>query len=205
PMDTPGIEIIREMDVMAHDAPGGHCVITLNGVRVHNDQILGAPGEGFRYAQVRLAPARLTHCMRWLGAAERCHDVARTHAARRTAFGDRLGAHQGVGFMLADNEIDMHMSRVAIDHACALLDQGEKGRHESSMVKVFVSEAVQRIVDRSVQILGGLGVTGDTPVEHIFRSIRAFRIYDGPSETHRWAISRKVLPKADEVEDIVVT
>ena len=136
--------------------------------------------------------------MRWLGAAERCHDIARHHAARRTAFGDRIGAHQGVGFMLADNEIDLHVSRLAIDHACALLDRGDKARHESSMVKVFVSEAAYRIVDRAVQILGGLGVTADTPVEHIFRSIRAFRIYDGPSEVHRWAISRRILPVADD-------
>ena len=196
-MDTPGIEIVGEMDVMAHDSVGGHCVVHLNRVRVHRSQILGEPGQALRYAQVRLAPARLTHCMRWLGAAERCHDIARSHAARRRVFGARLGEHQGVGFQLADNEIDLYVSRQAIAHACGLLDAGAKGRHESSMVKVFVSEAASRIVDRSLQILGGLGVTGYTPVEHIYRSIRAFRIYDGPSETHRWAISRRALPAED--------
>lgn len=197
-MDTPGIKVVREMEVMAHDSSGGHCLVDLENVRVHKSQLLGQPGQAFRYAQVRLAPARLTHCMRWLGAAERCHDIARSHAARRRAFGARLGEHQGVGFQLADNEIDMYVSRQAIQHACSVLDRGEKGRHESSMVKVFVSEATSRVVDRCVQILGGLGVTGYTPVEHIYRSIRAFRIYDGPSETHRWAISRRVLPSEED-------
>lgn len=204
PMDTPGIDIVEDMEVMAHESPGGHCVIDLHNVRVPKDRLLGEAGEAFRYAQIRLAPARLTHCMRWLGAARRCHDIARAHAVHRKAFGKTLGAHQGIGFMLADNEIDIHMSRVAIEHACALLDSGAHGRHESSMVKVFVSEAVGRVVDRAVQILGGLGVTGYTPVEHIYRSIRAFRIYDGPSETHRWAIARKSLPDPSEAPEISI-
>ena len=204
PMDTPGIEIVHEMDVMAHDSAGGHCVVNLNDVRVHKSQVLGEPGQAFRYAQVRLAPARLTHCMRWLGAAERCHDIARHHAARRRAFGHRIGAHQGVGFMLADNEIDIYVSRQAIQSACATLDEGATGRHESSMVKVFVSEAVGRVADRCVQILGGLGVTGATPVEHIYRSIRAFRIYDGPSEAHRGAIARRVLPAETDAAPLLV-
>lgn len=202
-MATPGIEIVREMDVMAHDSTGGHCVVHLNAVRVPKSQVLGEPGEGLRYAQVRLAPARLTHCMRWLGAAERCHDIARSHAAQRHVFGARLGEHQGVGFQLADNEIDLYASRQVTAHACGVLDSGAKGRHECSMAKVFVSEATSRVVDRSVQILGGLGVTGYTAVEHIYRSIRSFRIYDGPSETHRWAISRRSLPAEDAVTPLV--
>ncbi len=199
PMDTPGIHIVQPMEVMAHDSSGGHCIVDLEGVRVHKSQILGEPGQGFRYAQVRLAPARLTHCMRWLGAAERCHDIARSHAAQRELFGAVLGHHQGVSFMLADNEIDLYASRQVIAHACAVLDTGDMGRKESSIAKVFVSEAASRIVDRSVQILGGLGVTAMTPVEHIYRSIRAFRLYDGPSEAHRMAIGRRALPRGNEV------
>lgn len=204
PTDTPGIKIIREMPVMAHDSPGGHCQIELDRVRVHKDNVLGEPGKAFQYAQVRLAPARLTHCMRWLGAARRCHDTALHHAGHRVSFGRRLGEHQGVGFMIADNEMDLHVCRIAIDQACAVLDTGAKGRHESSMVKVFVSEALSRVVDRSMQIMGGLGVTGYTPIEHIYRSIRAFRIYDGPSEVHRMAIARRVLPGENEARRIDV-
>jgi acyl-CoA dehydrogenase len=100
--------------------------------------------------------------------------------------------HEGVGFMLADNEIDLHQCRLGILHAAWLLDQGEPGRHESSMVKVFCSEALNRVVDRSQQILGGMGVTHDTVVARIATEIRAFRIYDGPSEVHRWAIARRL-------------
>ncbi|RUM98173.1 acyl-CoA dehydrogenase [Pseudaminobacter arsenicus] len=199
PIDTPGINIIRPMEVMAHDSTGGHCIVDLDNVRVHKDQILGEPGEAFRYAQVRLAPARLTHCMRWLGAAVRCHDVARSHAAQRHLFGNVLGRHQGASFMLADNEIDLYAARQVTAHACAVLDSGATGRHESSMAKVFVSEATSRVADRAVQILGGLGVTSMTPVEHIYRSIRAFRIYDGPSEAHRMAIGRRALPNESEM------
>lgn len=199
PMSTPGINVVRPMEVMAHDSSGGHCIVDLDGVRVHKGQVLGEPGQGFRYAQVRLAPARLTHCMRWLGAAERCHDIARSHAAQRRLSGGTLGSHQGVSFMLADNEIDLYAARQVTSHACAVLDSGSRGQHESSIAKVFVSEATSRVVDRSVQILGGLGVTGMTPVEHIYRSIRAFRIYDGPSEAHRMAIGRRALPRGDEM------
>lgn len=197
PMSARGIKVVRAMDVMGDDSAGGHAIVDLDRVRVHKSQILGAPGEAMRYAQVRLGPARLTHCMRWLGAALRCHDIARSHAVRRSAFGKPLGQHQGVGFMLADNEIDIMTSRQMIAHACAVLDTGAKGRHESSIAKVYVSEAASRVVDRSVQILGGLGVTGFSPVEHIYRSIRAFRLYDGPSEAHRMAIARRVLPRGE--------
>lgn len=199
PMTTPGINVVRAMDVMAHDSSGGHCIVDLDHVRLPRSSVLGEPGQGFRYAQVRLAPARLTHCMRWLGAAERCHDIARSHAAQRHIFGAAMGRHQGVSFMLADNEIDLFAARAVTAQACAVLDSGAKGRHESSIAKVHVSEATSRVADRAVQILGGLGVTGMTPVEHIYRSIRAFRIYDGPSEAHRMAIGRRSLPRTEDL------
>jgi acyl-CoA dehydrogenase len=192
PMSTPGITIVREMEGASHGSPGGHCEIALDNVRVPKSAILGEAGAAFRYAQVRLAPARLTHCMRWLGAADRAHDVARHHAVRRTAFGKSLLGHQAVGAMLADNEIDIHASALMIADCARRLDAGEKARHETSLAKVFVSEAVYRIVDRCVQILGGMGVMADTPVEAIWRSARAFRIYDGPSEAHRDAIARQI-------------
>ncbi len=193
PMNAPGIVIERVLDTLDQFMSGGHAVIRLDGLRVPEDAVLGRIGEGFRYAQVRLAPARLTHCMRWLGAARRAHDIAVDYARRRTAFGKPLGGHEGVGFMLADNEMDLHMSRLTIWHAAWVLDQGQRGTHESSMAKVICSEAICRVVDRSMQILGGLGITDDTIVARLFREVRPFRIYDGPSEVHRWSIARRIL------------
>ena len=193
PMDAPGIHIERVLDTLDQYMSGGHAVIRLAGLRVPESAVLGKVGEGFRYAQARLAPARLTHCMRWLGAARRAHDIATDYARRRHAFGKPLGEHEGVGFMLADNEMDLHTCRLVIWHAAWLLDQGERGRHESSMAKVICSEAIWRVVDRSMQILGGLGITDDTIVAKLFREVRPFRIYDGPSEVHRWSIAQRVL------------
>jgi len=155
--------------------------------------VLGKVGEAFRYVQVRLSPARLTHCMRWLGGASRAHDIATEYARNRKAFGKTLGEHEGVGFMLADNEIDLQQSRLMTWWTARELDEGSKARHESSMTKVAVSEALFRVTDRCVQILGGLGMTEDSMVNQMFREIRGFRIYDGPSEVHRWAIARRIL------------
>jgi acyl-CoA dehydrogenase len=193
PMDAPGIHVERVLDTLDQYMTGGHAVVRLAGLRVPEGAVLGRVGQGFRYAQARLAPARLTHCMRWLGAARRAHDIATDYARRRTAFGKPLGEHEGVGFMLADNEMELHTCRLVIWHAAWLLDQGERARHESSVAKVVCSEAIWRIVDRSMQILGGLGITDDTIVARLFREVRPFRIYDGPSEVHRWSIAQRVL------------
>jgi acyl-CoA dehydrogenase len=191
-MDTPGIEIERTMDSLDHAFAGGHAVVRFTNVRIPAGDILGEPGRGFRYAQVRLAPARLTHCMRWLGAARRAHDIATGYALKREVFGQKLIGHEGVGFMLADNEIDIRMSRLSIWHTAWTLDQGARGTTESSMAKVFCSEAIWRVVDRCVQVLGGQGVTGETLVSRIFNEVRGFRIYDGPSEVHRWSLAQRI-------------
>jgi acyl-CoA dehydrogenase len=198
-MEAPGIRIERVLDTIDQGFAGGHAVLRFENLRVPVENVLGAPGQGFKYAQVRLAPARLTHCMRWLGAATRAHDIARRYASRRQAFGKTLGEHEGVGFMLADNDLDMHQCRLAIWHCAWLLDQGQSAGSASSMAKVICSEGLYRVADRCVQILGGMGVTHDTVVERIFREIRAFRIYDGPSETHRWALARRSLRGAGEL------
>jgi len=191
-LPNPAFRIERTLDTLDSSFPGGHAQIVLDNLFVPRDQVLGEVGQGFRYAQVRLVPARLTHCMRWLGAAQRAHDIASEHARTRRAFGGPLISHEGVGFMLADNEIDLHHVRLGVAHTAWLLDQGERASSESSMVKVNSAEAIWRVVDRCVQILGGLGITRDTEVERIFRDVRAFRIYDGPSEVHRWSIARKL-------------
>src|ERR1700761_4709261 len=193
PMSAAGIHIERVLDTLDQYMTGGHAVVRLDGLRVHESAVLGRIGEGFRYAQVRLAPARRPHCMRWLGAARRAHDIAVDYARRRTAFGKPIGEHEGVGFMLADNEMDIHQCRLVIWHTAWVLDRGERGRHESSMAKVICSEAIWRVVDRSMQILGGLGITDDTIVARLWREVRPFRIYDGPSEVHRWSIAQRVL------------
>jgi len=192
-MDAPGFRLDRELDTLDSNTPGGHWEVSFDKVRVEPEQVLGEIGRGFAQAQIRLAPARLTHCMRWLGLARRCHDIATEHAGKRHSFGKTLGEHQGVGFMLADNEIDLHMCRLAIWHCAWLLDQHEQARNETSMCKVFCSEALGRVVDRCMQILGSIGITGDTVIERCYRDIRCFRIYDGPSEVHRHALARRIL------------
>jgi acyl-CoA dehydrogenase len=195
-MNTPGIRVERTMDVMDRCFPGGHGEVSLTNVCIPATDVLGELGQGFRYAQVRLSPARLTHCMRWLGQARRAHEVAAAYAARRRAFGRVLGEHEGVGFMLADNEMDLHTARLAVWHCAWTLDQGGLGRHASSVAKVIASEASWRVVDRCVQILGGQGASDETIVSRIFTDMRAFRIYDGPSEVHRWSIARHILRDA---------
>lgn len=192
-MNKPGVTVERLMDSLDSCFPGGHGVVRFDGLRVPATDVLGELGQGFKYAQVRLSPARLTHCMRWLGQARRAHDAALAYAARRNAFGKRLTEHEGVGFMLADNEMDLHTARLAIWHCAWVLDKGELGRHASSVTKVIASEAEWRVVDRSVQILGGQGVTNETVVARIFADMRAFRIYDGPSEVHRWSIANNIV------------
>ena len=191
-MDAPGIEIVRTMDSLDTAFAGGHCVVRFNNLRVPAKNILGELGKGFRYAQIRLAPARLTHCMRWLGTARRAHDLATDYARGRMAFGKKIIEHEGVGFMLADNEMDIRTTRLMIWHTAWVLDQGERGGTESSMTKVIASEAIWRVVDRCVQVMGGQGVTGESLVERIFREVRAFRIYDGPSEVHRWSLAQRI-------------
>ncbi|WP_321818542.1 MULTISPECIES: acyl-CoA dehydrogenase family protein [unclassified Paraburkholderia] len=195
-MNQPGIEHVRTMDALDTCFTGGHGVLRFHDLRVPASDVLGEPGKGFRYAQVRLAPARLTHCMRWLGQARRAHEICLEHARNRQAFGQMLGQHEGVSFMLADNAMDLHTARLHIWHTAWLLDQGERCNFESSRAKVVCSEAEWRVVDRSVQILGGQGVTGETIVARIFADMRAFRIYDGPSEVHRFSLGRKLLAGA---------
>ena len=191
-LPDPAIIIERVPNTIDSSMPGGHATIILDNLRVPADQMLGASGEGFKYAQIRLSPARLSHCMRWHGAATRAHEIATAYACKRSAFGKLLVDHEGVGFMLAENLIDLKQAELMIDWCADVLDTGSLGTAESSMAKVAVSEALMRVADRSVQVMGGTGVSGDTIVEQVFREIRAFRIYDGPTEVHKWSLAKKV-------------
>ncbi len=191
-LPDPAIRIERVLDTIDSSMPGGHSVIAIDNLRVPADQMLGASGEGFKYAQVRLAPARLSHCMRWLGACVRANEIASDYANRRLAFGKPLVDHEGVGFMLAENLIDLKQAELMTYWCADVLDSGGQGGPESSMAKVAVSEALMRVADRCVQCMGGQGVTSDTIVEQVFREIRAFRIYDGPTEVHKWSLAKKI-------------
>lgn len=191
--DTPGMRIVRHIDTLDEGFYGGHCEIELDDVFVSAESVLGAVDEGFAYAQVRLAPARLTHCMRWLGIARRSQEIAVARATERELFGSRLGDLGMVQAMVADSEIDIAASRLLIWQACAELDEGRSAAQSSSIAKTFVAEAVGRVVDRSLQICGALGVSGDVMLSRYYREVRPFRIYDGSSETHRWAIAKRRL------------
>ena len=191
-LPDPAIRIDRVLETIDSSMPGGHAVVTIDNLRVPADQMLGDDGQGFTYAQVRLSPARLSHCMRWYGATKRANEIATAYAVRRHAFGKPLIDHEGVGFMLADNMIDLKQAELMIDWCADVLDTGVLGTTESSMAKVAVSEALFRIADRCVQVMGGTGVSGDTIVEQVFREIRAFRIYDGPTEVHKWSLAKKI-------------
>ncbi|MCG5073595.1 acyl-CoA dehydrogenase family protein [Paraburkholderia tagetis] len=191
-LPNPSIRIEQVPRTIDSSMPGGHATLYIDDLYVPANQMLGDAGEGFRYAQVRLAPARLTHCMRWYGACLRANEIATGYANRRTAFGKLLIDHEGVGFMLAENLIELQQVELMIDWCADALDKGLQGITESSMAKVAVSEALMRVADRCVQVMGGSGLTEETIVEQVFREIRAFRIYDGPTEVHKWSIAKKI-------------
>jgi len=191
-LPDPAIRIVDIPNTIDSSMPGSHATVEIDNLRISADQMLGEPGEGFQYAQVRLSPARLSHCMRWLGCCIRAHEIASDYACRRLAFGKQLIEHEGVGFMLAENMIDLKQAELMIDWCADVLDSGSLGTVESSMAKVAVSEALMRIADRCVQVMGGTGVTDKTVVEQIFREVRAFRIYDGPTEVHKWSLAKKI-------------
>ena len=181
PMDTPGIKVERVLDTLDQYMAGGHGVVSLDDVRVPESAVLGRVGEGFRYAQARLAPARLTHCMRWLGAARRAHDIATDYA--RTPHRLRQAARRARGGRVhARRQRDglAHLPHDDLAHAPGCSTRASAAATNSSMAKVICSEAIWRVVDRSMQVLGGLGITDDTIVARLFREVRPFRIYDGP-------------------------
>ena len=188
----PAIRIDYLIDTIDNSMPGGHAAVTIEDLRVPAENILGEVDKGFRYAQVRLAPARLSHCMRWFGATVRAHEVACQYAVTRQAFGKALIDHEGVGFMLADNQIDLQQAALMIDWCARELDTGSMAITESSMAKATVADALFRVADRCVQTMGGMGLCQDYVVEQVFRETRAFRIYDGPTEVHKWSLAKKI-------------
>jgi alkylation response protein AidB-like acyl-CoA dehydrogenase len=193
---TPGWQVTGHARTIDTTMVGGHCRVLLENVEVGDEAVLGEPGLGFRYAQARLAPARLTHCMRWLGAARRAHQIALGRAVHRELFGSPLADLGMAQQLIADNEIDLAAARALLWQTCWQVATGSKGTEESSRAKVFVSETAGRIVDRAVQLAGGMGTSEDLVIGRIYADIRAFRIYDGASETHRMSIARRAARRA---------
>ncbi|MDT9592181.1 acyl-CoA dehydrogenase family protein [Nocardioides zeae] len=195
PADTPGLRVGRHLPTVDRAMLGGHCEVHLEGVVVGEDAVLGEVDLGFRYAQVRLGPARMTHVMRWTGAARRAHETAVAYVAGREAFGGRISDLGLAQQHIADNEIDLAATRALLRTACEELDAGGRASESTSIAKTFAAEALDRVVDRSQQLCGGLGVTADLPVAKIARELRPFRIYDGPSEVHRWSIAKRAVKR----------
>lgn len=189
---APGVEVGRSIHTVDTTIAGGHPYVRFEGVRVPESAVLGEPGKGFAYAQVRLAPARLTHCMRWLGLARRALDIALDRAEHRSVFGDVL-ARQGLAQeLIAASVIDIETSDAIIAKTSLVLDGDQHEANSlSSIAKVHCSEAVYRVIDRAVQLTGGDGISDELPLIQYLNEVRPFRIYDGSTETHKFAISRR--------------
>jgi alkylation response protein AidB-like acyl-CoA dehydrogenase len=195
---TPGLRLARRIEGLTVGTPGGHCELFFEDCIVPEQQVLGQVGKGFKLTQVRLGPARLTHCMRWTGVAQRALEIATARMRTREAFGAPLAQHEGLQWMIADSATDLHAARLMTQHAAWLITQGNEARRETAMCKVFVSEAINRVIDRALQICGSLGISDDLPLAAMYCEARAFRIYDGPSEVHRMVIARGLLKKTRE-------
>ena len=193
PADAPGLTVGQHVPTIDRSMLGGHCEVAFEDLFVPDDAVLGGVDEGFRHAQVRLGPARMTHVMRWLGAARRAHEVAVTSVFERQAFGSRLSDLGMIQQMVADNEIDLAATRALLMVACRELDAGERAAMSTSIAKTFAGEALHRVADRATQMCGGLGVSSSLPIAKIARELRPFRIYDGPSEVHRWSIAKRAV------------
>jgi acyl-CoA dehydrogenase len=190
---APGYKVLRNIPSIDGFQIGGHGEIELEDCELGQDSVLGEVGKGFEYAQARLEPARLSHCMRFIGRASRAMAIAQNYVNSRQSFGKPLAELQQIQSMVADSHIELHASRLMVWHCAAKLDASESVKHESAMTKVFVSEAVCRVADRAAQMMGALGMSEDTPVSMILRELRPFRIYDGASELHRATLARRIL------------
>jgi alkylation response protein AidB-like acyl-CoA dehydrogenase len=200
PTDTPGLRLVRNLPVMGE--PGGgwasHAEIVLEGVRVPQDHRIGPEGSGFMLAQERLGPGRIHHAMRWIGVAERCFDLMCTRAAtRELAPGKPLGTRDTVQAWIAESRAEIDASRLLVLDAAEQMDQvGAAGARDAiSVVKFYVAGMLDRVMDRALQVHGGLGMLDDTPLAWWYRHERAARIYDGPDEVHKSSLAKRILAR----------
>ncbi len=187
--DQPGWRIVRRIPIMGPEEHGGHCELAFEGLEIPDENRLMEVGDGLKLTQIRLGPARLTHCMRWLGLAKRCMEIALDHAGRRQAFGATLIEHESVQTLIGQAGMDIQIGRLLTMNAAWKLDQGDFARNEVSMAKVVVADALHRAADTALQLLGARGYAKDTPVEWIYRYARQARLVDGASEVHRMVLA----------------
>lgn len=191
--DNPGWRQRRSLNSFDGSQLGGHAEVDLVDCIVEDCDLLGREGGALEYAQMRLEPARLGHCMRMVGRAQRVIEIATSYVNERMSFGKNLGDLQLVQAMIADAYLDLHVSRLLTWHVSARMDAGLSVKQESAYAKVFVSEAVNRVADRAVQLTGAHGTLMEGPIAQFFNEVRPFRIYDGASEVHRAAIGRRII------------
>jgi acyl-CoA dehydrogenase len=192
PTDAPGYEIVRVVPTMGHTG-GGHCEIRLTDVRVPRDHLLGGRGEGFVVAQKRLGPGRIFHCMRWLGQAQRAFELMCRRATSRFAHGSLLAEKGEIQRYVAESAAEIQAARLMTLDAARAMDAGSEARVEIALIKFWGARVLHDVIDRAIQVHGALGVTGDTPLEFMYREARYARIYDGPDEVHRMAVARRLL------------
>ena len=195
PTDTPGYELVRRVPVMGHEGRGWgtHCETRFTGVRVPVSNTLGEPGDGFRIAQKRLGPGRIHHVMRWLGQMERAFELLCSYSLERKAFGGPLAEKQTVQNWIAESAADIQACRLMTLQAAHRLDEGDEARVEISVIKFFAARVLGEVLDRALQVHGGLGLTDDTPLALMWRMARGGRIYDGPDEVHKAVVARRIL------------
>ena len=197
--DQPGWRIVRRIGIMGPEEHGGHCEIAFDGLVVGEDDVLGGLGRGLKVTQTRLGPARLTHCMRWLGLAKRCTEIATEYAERREGFGVRLADRESIQTMLGDLAMQIEIGRLLVMKAAWTLDQGSYARTEISMAKIHAANLLHLAADRAIQINGARGYSTDTPLEWIYRYARQARLVDGADEVHRMVINRDLRARGSEM------
>src|SRR5829696_1637542 len=188
--DQPGWRIVRRIPIMGPEEHGGHCELEFDGLEVPADNVLLKEGDGLKITQIRLGPARLTHCMRWLGLSKRCVEIAREYAARREGFGVRLKDRESVQLMLGKLAMNIEIGRLLVMKAAWELDGGGFARKEVSMAKVQVANVLHEAADTAIQINGARGYSKDTVLEWIYRYARQARLVDGADEVHRMVLNR---------------
>jgi acyl-CoA dehydrogenase len=200
PVDTPGVQIVRDVPTMEHPyehygAYGGHAEIVYEDVRVPKDALLGARGAGFLIAQQRLGPGRIHHSMRWLGVSRRAFDMLCERALSRFSHGSLLADKQTVQNWIADSAAQMQAARLMTLHAAWKIDRegASAARQEIALIKFYGAQVLHDVVDRALQAHGALGYSGDLPLEQMYRFARAARLYDGPDEVHRQSVARQIL------------
>jgi len=190
--DQPGWRIERRIPIMGPEEHGGHCELVLEDMEIPVGNRLLEEGDGFKLTQMRLGPARLTHCMRWLGLSKRCVEIARTYAAERFAFGERLSKRESIRMMLGDLAMRIEIGRLLVMKAAWELDRGGYARKEVSMAKVHVANLLHHAADTAIQINGARGYSKDTPLEWIYRYARQARLVDGADEVHKMVLNRNL-------------